>query len=470
MARRKVAGSPRRWRLVARRWFTVALTQAVALSVVLLGASTAGQAVVSWLASVNGAWKFVAMTIVLGGTSMAIAGTGVLGNLGAYKAYVNPPRWLQLLIFAPLAIAAWTCFPATVPESIQPHVASFLGKWGLRASGLGLLGAVLLVATPHLAAWLRRRAKPNPAGDQSRLDLTRADFKRICEWLRTDDEIRTPRDDAFSHARIATRIADRIVKAADGDLGRAPTFALVGELGAGKSSVLELVRHSLRERDALDRRILLVHASLWPFDSPEAAIRGVLAALEVGFSKVTSISPVAHAPGRYLRAIGKLDKRAEFAAEILSQDRTPIEALEAYGRLAELIGVHVVVWIEDLERFDRSNMHDGNRASPIRALLYQLQRIDQLTVVLASDTLNARVDLQKIARFVESIPRLSTAEAWPVVSRFRDGCLAMLAPGEQDPAAIKARRSQANDATAQSEVRLERRLECGVGEMDREDA
>src|SRR6185295_12454360 len=65
----------------------------------------------------------------------------------------------------------------------------------------------------------------------------------------------------------------------------------------------------------------------------------------------------------------------------------------------------------------------------------------RLSVVLASDNLNARVDLQKIARFVESIPLLNTTNAWPIISRFREGCLATLVTkGEVDPASASARR------------------------------
>ena len=127
-------------------------------------------------------------------------------------------------------------------------------------------------------------------------------------------------------------------------------------------------------------------------------------------------------------------------AELLSRERTPAEVLDAYGQLARLIGVHVVVWVEDLERFERTASRDGSRAAPISALLYQLQRIERLTVVLASDNLDARVDLQKIARFVESIPVIDSASAWPIISCFREGCLAMLAAkGEVDPASRKAR-------------------------------
>jgi hypothetical protein len=436
-----VAGNPRRWRAILRRWLFVVVFEAVAVSAFLLAAALIDHPVASALPWMDAVWKRVAGAVLLFGTLIALGRSGMLGNPGLRKAHVNPPRWLQIGLFVAVVVAIWSRFPAIAPASLGLRLSALLQNWGVTASIALLLVVAALVVAPRLLARLRHGRTQPATGADAGIDLARADFNRICEWLRTDDEITAPRDDGFGHSRIATRIADRLVQAANGALGRCPTFALIGELGSGKSSVLELVRHSLRERDVLDARVLVISTSLWPFDSAEAAIRGILEAIERGFSRLTSVSSIAHAPARYLRAIGKLDKRAEMAAELLSREKTPVEALEAYGRLAALVGVHVVVWVEDLERFDGSASRDGTRTAPIRALLYQLQRIERLTVVLASDNLNARVDLQKIARFVESIPLLDTTNTWPIISRFRAGCLTMsAAKGQFDPASAKARR------------------------------
>ncbi len=447
-----MAGSPRRWSVIFRRWVAVAVVGASAVSAFLICAVLVDHTVASAVQWLDTGWKRPAGAVLLFAMAIVLVRSGILGNPGLKKAHVNPPRWLQVALFVAVVVAVWSYFPTTRPASLGVHVSALLRRWGSRASAYLLLAATAVVVAPHLAILLRRVVAPRLAvilrrrrtgsADASRevVVLAQADFKRVCEWLRTDDEISDPSDDVFGHSLIANRIADRLTQAAKGALGRCPTFALIGELGSGKSSILELVRHSLRARDVLDRRILVISASLWPFDSPEAAIRGILEAIERGFSRITSVSSIARAPAGYLRAIGKMDKRAEMLAELLSREKTPAEVLEAYGQLARLVGVHVVVWVEDLERFEGSASRDGSRAAPIRALLYQMQRIERLTVVLASDNLNARVDLQKIARFVESISLIDTANAWPVVSTVREGCLAMLkAKGEVDPASRKAR-------------------------------
>ncbi len=421
----------RRWQAVLRRWSSVTLGLSVGTSIILLGTAAIGSQALRLSGSLRG-WMVAPFGCLAIGALVAMARSGVLGNLGALKAYVNPPRWLQILAVFALVVAAWTRFPATLPESLAAPVGTFCHRWGYRLVQLTLVTNVLLVLLPHLHRRIRRARRTRLK--TASIDLIGADFNALRAWLRTDDEIQDFTEDAFQHSRIALRIVERIAAAAQGALGRCPTFALVGELGAGKSSILQLVRASLEERQLLDRRILVVSASLWPFDSPEAAIKGILTSIEAAFSKITSTSSIAHAPEIYLKAIENIDKRLGLLTELLAKERTPADALEAYSRLATLVGVHVVIWIEDMERFERSEAGGDSRAGSIRALLYQLQRFDRLTVVLASDNLTARVDFHKISQFVESIPPLEIGTVWPVISRFRTGCLAMFSPGEVDPA------------------------------------
>jgi hypothetical protein len=279
--------------------------------------------------------------------------------------------------------------------------------------------------TPMLAGLLvdRRRSRNVDSSDPP-INLASGDLPRIRAWLRTDAEIADPLQDAFGHNHLALRLADRLVDAGEGDLGHGATFALVGELGAGKSSVRQLVRHRLHARGLLDRRIILVDVSLWPFETAEAAIRAILTRIESGLARLTCTASVGHAADRYLRVVEKLDSRLGAVSALLPEQQGPQDVLSAYDRLAQLLGVQVVVWIEDLERFEGVGTDFGARSAPVRGLLHGLQRFDHITVVLASNSLDARVDLEKIARFVERLPRLSTLEAWPIIRRFRQVCLA----------------------------------------------
>jgi hypothetical protein len=404
--------------MVAVRWSSVVLSVAAGAVLVLLGGALLPPKTVSWVGALP-PWMFIAFGVLVLGTIVPMAHAGVFGNLGAEKAYVNPPRWLQYLLCLALIGAIWKSRPDTIPSWCRRDIQLFCQRWGFASLCGVILLSCLLTAMPHLTRRIHRNRTPKEEG--GRLDLNTADFAALQAWLRTDDEIREFGQDAFDHSRIAKRMAERIAQAAEGKLGRCPTFALVGELGAGKSSVLELVRADLGERQLLDRRVLLVSVSLWPFETPDAAINGILRSLEAEFSKVTSTSSIVNAPDRYLRAIEKVEKRVGLLTELFATESTPEGALEAYSRLATLVGVHVVVWIEDLERFE-AGASGESRTTPVRALLHQLQRFERLTVVVASDNLAAQADFHKIAQFVESIPPLEARAAWRVVSRVRRGC------------------------------------------------
>jgi hypothetical protein len=69
-------------------------------------------------------------------------------------------------------------------------------------------------------------------------------------------------------------------------------------------------------------------------------------------------------------------------------------------------------------------------------LLYGLDNLPNLTVIVATTSLNKRFDLEKIARYVERIPPLSNEYLVPLVQTFRDELLSFndffdIAPPEQ---------------------------------------
>jgi hypothetical protein len=437
---REIASGDRakaRWKLIARRWLDVLVQAAAGAGILLLvGPRLAGKVVSNQ--ELLFSWKCVPLGVIVLTGILLLGRTGLLGNPGWARAHVNPPRWLVVLFAIALGIAAWATFPSVIPKELGRTSDFFRqNRWIL----VWISVATSLVATvaPPICRRAIRRLRPSRGPAAGGIVIEAATFSDLRIWLRTDDEIREPSQDAFSHSRIAARTADRISRAAKGDLGRCPTFALVGEIGSGKSSIRELVRYTLDAHGLLGERILVVPVSLWPFETPEAAIRGILSAIEAEFARLTSTSSILGIPIRYLALIEKLDRRFGILSLLLASERTPEAALRSYDSLAKLVGVQVVVWIEDMERFEGSSAAAATRTAPIRALMHLLQEFERLTVVLASDTLTFQIDLYKLVRFVESIPELETDTAWPVISRFRAACLGMF-PGEIDPAASEARK------------------------------
>jgi hypothetical protein len=61
--------------------------------------------------------------------------------------------------------------------------------------------------------------------------------------------------------------------------------------------------------------------------------------------------------------------------------------------------------------------------NPIRALLHGLDKKRSISVVAATTELKAGFDLEKIARYIEEIPKLPDDVVLKVLNTFREGCL-----------------------------------------------
>jgi hypothetical protein len=428
-----------RWRRVMRKWTLTLWTALICASLVLLGAPWVATHIAPTVTKLS-VWMWFPLGILIAGTFGFLTWVGAFGVPGLAKAYANPPRWMLILMTLALIFGAWDVFPETIPTEIVAILVATHSARVLELLWLGLLGlAVLLVAGRQIVRCIRVHQRGPVVSSRPAIDPSELDFAGLLAWLRTDEKINTPEQDAFRHQGIARRIAGLIAETARGNLGRCPTFALVGEVGAGKSSILNLVRYALEEQHLLDEHIVVASVSLWPFDSTPAAIRGILGAIEREFAKLTSTTSITRVPGRYLKAVEKLDHRLGAVSELLTDENDPVEVLRAYDRLAVLVNVQVVAWIEDLERFEGTGDDAAARTAPIRALLYQLQQSEKLTVVLASDSLHSRIDLQKLARFVERVPDLNAVVTWPLIARFRSGCREMF-KGDIDPASDHARK------------------------------
>jgi hypothetical protein len=174
-----------------------------------------------------------------------------------------------------------------------------------------------------------------------------------------------------------------------------------------------------------------------------------LRALEGELRKITGTTSVRRAPTNYLKTIERFDQRLGILSDLIPIEETsPKDTLSGYDRLAALVGVQIVLWVEDLERFESSADATLAKVAPIHALLHLLQQFEHITVVLASNSLVTRIDLEKTARFVESIPRLEPGTVRPIVSRFRQGCFDLSKKmGHLDPAdpSVRKQLSAADD-------------------------
>lgn len=249
-------------------------------------------------------------------------------------------------------------------------------------------------------------------------------FERLRKWISDDSPVADQADDVFGHHRIALRIASRLVCVDP------PAQAVIGRLGAGKTTLRNLVTRSLESMES-GSRVRIVPVELWPYETPRAAVEGTIRTLVEALSQEVSVLGLKGLPESYSEAMNALGGIWSALARLKGTPSNPFDVLKRIDEIATAIGYCFVVWVEDLERYavggsgqldDSMSATETQRLNPIRALLFGLDQLRSVTVVTATTTLNLRFDLDKIARFIEEIPDLPAFDASRIIRIFREGC------------------------------------------------
>jgi hypothetical protein len=426
--------------VIRRRWLEVLWWAVVGASILLLG----GPFAIAWLdpqLEEIPAWALIPASILV----VALLGPHFYQRrsaaLGVRFLFTYPARWVAALpAVLCLGLFFYVVPDAAVPFGFEPGPTADVQRDVAYSTFILMcpLAALTLLAWKFGATFGPRVCRRRLLGavdseqDESNKPPLANNFFTLANWLEDDREIRFPSQDRFGHNQIATRIVDRIVSSSQ--RGRdCPSIALVGELGAGKTSILSLVRYHLARRKMLGDSVTLVSLSLWPFDTPEAAIRGVLAEVNNELRYYASTLSIAGLPRRYVDAIESAGSFWSALSVPLRKKDFPSQMLAAYGDICQAIHVRMVLWIEDFERFARSEAADADalesdsaRLSAIRALLHTLDGFPFLTVVMSTTSLHARFDIEKVARFVEKTPTPTSDEMTQLFQTFRRGALSML--------------------------------------------
>jgi hypothetical protein len=418
---------PSRARLIATRWLSLLACGVVAAAVVLLLEPVLlrlGRPVADLLVHFHPVAFLTIVGILLVAICWPLAWSRLAGFVGLEFLRWYPPVWVAVLI----GVAVWTIGRIWVSglESVEEYgaalrwFASQIPAWQWAIVIALVFGAMLGSLIPYLLAEIGKGSTSERPDRQPTPSILQ-DLDALRAWLRDDAEIASPDTDLFDHDLIARRMAARLRQP------EVPTMALVGPVGSGKSSIRRLVQYHLRH----ERDICVVSVSLWPYDSPEAAARGILQALVRGLAQYVNVLPLVGFSDDYVAAIESSAGRYGSIARLLRGTSEAAKIVERFSKIACAAGIRVVLWVEDLERFSGGDQLQGQvrdereveRLGPIRALLYLLDQCAQISVVISDTSLRTRFDLEKIARFVERIPSMPEAHAWRPVETLRARCL-----------------------------------------------
>lgn len=376
-----------------------------------------------------------------------------------------PRLWMGALLSTTLLVwmlgswkglTGWLGLPESTVLLISPYASIGIEAWLiLLVAGATTCLSFVPWRSPEPKESLHREGKSEgPVGVPDFRD-----FEELRNWLKDDTPVEKLDQDRFGHRNIAQRMAQRLCGSK-----HSHSQAVVGPLGSGKSTLGLLVQDAIDQGSAKGR-VRLVQIELWPFTTPAAAVEGILQRLVDEFRKDVSVTSLRGLPEMYWEAVSAAGGFWSVLGRLLrGRWDSPPKLLSHLDQAATAVGIRYVLWVEDLERFAGASISNDSETTeqalilaPIRALLHGLDRCDSLAVVTATTNLHARFDLEKIARFVEQIPRLHEENAKRILDQFRRGCTTDR-PNLIDPAS-DARPRREFDGTLAQEDGLSSRLD-----------
>lgn len=243
-------------------------------------------------------------------------------------------------------------------------------------------------------------------------------FKELRAWLAIDQPVVDAEEDTLNHTPIARRIARRL-RSKD-----FPAMIVLGPLGSGKTTLGHLVQEELK---ATDERTQLVHMEMWQYKSSDAAAAGLLDALIEALAQWSDVLRIRGLSDRYLDAMSAAGGLWGGFSKL--QSPTGVDkSLQGFDDIALVTNHRFVLWIDDLERFSGNTgpaadrWKHWNKIQPLLALLFRLERMESVTVVIATTKESLSFDQEKIARFIEKLPEFSWETKARLINQFRNGC------------------------------------------------
>lgn len=361
--------------------------------------------------------------------------------------------WFAILIGGAFAIGAYFLHPALRPKDWRRAILA-----GVRAPGalvvgfvaIGVIGllqgeyrdwewidcaSVILVSA---TGWCMgrslcllketqfikyRRGQNSQVSGKVGIDRFRGDSEDLKQWFLSDDPIHSENDDLFGHCSLADSIAKKILSKGMSPNGingkpaqRLSSGIVLGRRGMGKTSICNLVQKSLDKHAENNRRIILLNLSAWEYAKSPALRRAVVRQLIKGVGSVGSAWGLAAVPAKYISVIGLGGGFWSRLSDVLSKAEEPEELVRRIGKQAVVMGVEIVVWIDDTERVAEGEVE-------LDSLLYLIRETPGIGFVLAysPEGMGGRLpDSHKLADFSQGV-RIESGQILKIMGLARNG-------------------------------------------------
>ncbi len=245
-------------------------------------------------------------------------------------------------------------------------------------------------------------------------DVTQLDGQDFLNWIENEDPISDERFDFFQSAQVADEVFDSL-KLSEIDNGGLRSIVLLGEVGSGKSSVGRLVATKLRS--AYASKVNFRSVGLWSYSDGPSAAAGILTEVTSCINREIDMLSLQGLSREYAKAIDLAGTTGTLLNIALQRQRTPQEIVQVIDDILAAIGKHLVVWVDDMERFQSIDTAT-NEIGPVLALLESLHSAKNLTVIIATVAECKALDYTRMASHLILMPENSPTKFWKIIEKF----------------------------------------------------
>lgn len=300
-----------------------------------------------------------------------------------------PPIWIS----APIALLIVYIFEKKLPFLLYPPLECAVIQITISPTLVILCVTIALILYHWIKLYIQSRSStPNQNIEN---EHGTSDEKH---WINSGERpITTASEDLFSRTQMTDRVMDHIRK-------NERSIALLGPMGSGKTSILNLVFERIAQTNP---SILVVKCDLWSARTSEEIPQVIIAAIVNALDTVCDTIGIRGLPYTYRRLVAAEPSGTLHRIFSIENQTTSLHKLDRVDDILEILDRRIVLAVEDLERLPRSS-----DATHLSRFLWAIREIPRFSTIIAVDPqpVNKGFDFAKLCDSIEMTPEMSTED------------------------------------------------------------